>query len=580
MASAALPYPHVEPTEVRATALRLGQLAERAGEATDTLRMRAEALSLSWAGPAAVACGAELHAAGHLARRVGAPLRSASALLLAFAESAARTRARVDQLRAEYAELVVRHRAEQDRLVAQTAVAPAARVVLLELLLAEQRHELAGCSRRHAQALEEFRVVARTAGRRLAALAADALPPGSATGGRPADSEASLAAALPMLFAQRALFSQSLGWPPPPETPAPAVRAAWALLAEDEQNRLISAHAPALGALGGLPSSARSRANELVLGQVIGTLSARQRLTTVEDRALSNALTVRWRLRKLRKLEDPVTGEPVVAQLIVFDPQAYEGDGRAAVAIGDIDSADNVAFLVPGLGSNINKSWGGLTTNAHRVMDLARRRDPHRTTAVVAWMGYDAPDLLRVLNDDAAERGGTLLVRDLRELAAVREVAPHTTLIGHSYGSTTVGHALQGESPGVDDAVILGSPGVGVERASELNVPAGHVYTAANSRDRISYLDYFAEDPTHESFGGVRFEAEDPTRTRFRSQQDHSKYFEASSESLSNTTDVVISRYDDVTPAPYRSERPFVLDHMSDDPEASRAPTRVREHGQ
>ena len=45
------------------------------------------------------------------------------------------------------------------------------------------------------------------------------------------------------------------------------------------------------------------------------------------------------------------TGAPTFLQ--VYDPEAFGGDGRAAIAIGDPDHADNIAIVVPGTG-NLN----------------------------------------------------------------------------------------------------------------------------------------------------------------------------------------------------------------------------------
>ena len=46
----------------------------------------------------------------------------------------------------------------------------------------------------------------------------------------------------------------------------------------------------------------------------------------------------------------------------------------------------------------------------------------------------------------------------------------------------TAGTALRDHVTGVDDAVLVGSPGPNVEHASALHVPAGHVFVGANSR--------------------------------------------------------------------------------------------------
>ena len=61
-----------------------------------------------------------------------------------------------------------------------------------------------------------------------------------------------------------------------------------------------------------------------------------------------------------------------------------------------------------------------------------------------------------------------LLAADVMAVQASRYVVPHLTVIGHSYGSTTTGTALRDHVTGVDDAVLVGSPGANVEHASRL----------------------------------------------------------------------------------------------------------------
>ena len=95
--------------------------------------------------------------------------------------------------------------------------------------------------------------------------------------------------------------------------------------------------------------------------------------------------------------------------------------------------------------------------------------------------------------------------------------------------------------------------------------------------DPVSYLDWFGADPTHRDFGAIRFRAEDVTRNGSRlDPADHSKYFDASSESLANVARVVVGDYPAVQPAEYRDEAWLRPDGINDDPEADREPTLVR----
>ena len=100
------------------------------------------------------------------------------------------------------------------------------------------------------------------------------------------------------------------------------------------------------------------------------------------------------------------------------------------------------------------------------------------------------------------------------------------------------------------------------------------MFVGASSRDPISYADRFGLDPTHERFGAVRFQAEDMTRNSWRVDlDDHSKYFEPKTESLSNIAHIVVGSYDGIGLAAYRDEVAFLPDGINSDPEADREPT-------
>jgi hypothetical protein len=289
---------------------------------------------------------------------------------------------------------------------------------------------------------------------------------------------------------------------------------------------------------------------------------------------LENCLAVRREIARARFARHPRSRAGVVVQLLAFDPRAFAGDGRAAIAVGDVDTADHVAFLVPGLDARLRESLPGLVASADVLVSEAGRVAAATTTAAVAWLGYDAPSLRNVFSDDAAEAGADLLAADVMAVQASRYVVPHLTVIGHSYGSTTTGTALRDHVTGVDDAVLVGSPGANVENASALHVPPGHVYVGASSRDPVSYTDRFGLDPTHERFGAVRFQAEDTTRNSWRADiDDHSKYFEPKTESMANIVQIVLGRYAGVGLAAYRDEVPLLPDGINADPEARREPT-------
>src|SRR5690606_23397149 len=98
----------------------------------------------------------------------------------------------------------------------------------------------------------------------------------------------------------------------------------------------------------------------------------------------------------------------------------------------------------------------------------------------------------------------------------------HITGVGHSYGSTTTGHAATDQGLDVDDIVLLGSPGPGddAEHASDLGVGSDHVFVGTNSNDPVGGLGDkgwvnmgnvelgLGRDPSEDEFGAIRFQAE------------------------------------------------------------------------
>ncbi len=134
-------------------------------------------------------------------------------------------------------------------------------------------------------------------------------------------------------------------------------------------------------------------------------------------------------------------------QLLWFDPRA---DGQVVEVLGDLDRAEHLAVFVPGTGSDLSRYPGSLA----RMVPFAAA-DPH--LAVVLWQGADFPDqpfddgvlplrehVVAAAYRDAADRAGPLLAADVAGLRlAAPRAAADLTVLGHSYGGSVVGSALQ-----------------------------------------------------------------------------------------------------------------------------------------
>jgi hypothetical protein len=148
----------------------------------------------------------------------------------------------------------------------------------------------------------------------------------------------------------------------------------------------------------------------------------------------------------------------------------------AAVSVGDLDTAKNVTWAVPGMNTTTAdmSSW---TRAAQNIYDRQKLADGDSDRAVISWIGYETPGETTVLGMDKAEAGAEKLAASVHGLDAVRaDGMPTTNIVAHSYGTTTAGVALSRSDIHVDRFVALASAGLpdAVDSADDLH--AGEVY--------------------------------------------------------------------------------------------------------
>jgi hypothetical protein len=399
---------------------------------------------------------------------------------------------------------------------------------------------------------------------------------------------------------------------PPPQTSAEDVNKWWNSLSAEDKARLIAAHLPELGNLNGVPVIVRSEVNEAVMNDDLSRVQdvanqrgvsvdevvanpARYGLTATDITRYNNASQTRKGLDASAKAVDE-QGNPAEVFLLKYQPTAFGGDGAAAIAMGNPDKAANTAVLVKGLGSGV--SAGTLANpDGVRLYEEAARADWGKDTAVVMWMGYDAPDTVLdpgLYEPNMARTGGQALAADVNALAVTHEGAPsHVTVVGHSYGSTTVSDAAAAYGMHADDVVLVGSPGTDLAHsAADFHLsPSGHLYVGAASGDAVTWspghvtmpgtdvaLGGLGPDPAADGYGSTRFKAEVPGNS-VDPVYDHSHYFDKDSESLFSIADVVSGHGDalqhDGMTAHHRGEY-WTPDWV--DPEAARPATTGHRH--
>ncbi|MBB2945587.1 pimeloyl-ACP methyl ester carboxylesterase [Actinoplanes lutulentus] len=158
-----------------------------------------------------------------------------------------------------------------------------------------------------------------------------------------------------------------------------------------------------------------------------------------------------------------------------------DGADRKIEVVGDLTTARRVAILIPGVAtkvSNFDRGLGGVVRRApawqaRRLRDEITALQPGAPVAVIAWLGYDTPDGVRVtaLREDRAAAGALALEQYVADLIKARPQL-EITVIGHSYGSIVAGQAAAKLPTQVTDIVAIGSPGMGVSKAADLGSDA------------------------------------------------------------------------------------------------------------
>ena len=269
----------------------------------------------------------------------------------------------------------------------------------------------------------------------------------------------------------------------------------WSSLSDADKEQMIKAHPQEIGNLNGIDGTSRDKANRIYLEDA--TKREEKKLERLKQRYGPHP-SARER-QELELVQERVTALHNVKDTIGLEEPPPKGDGTqrqllsldtsgkhvtAAVAQGNVDTAAHIGVLVPGLYTNVATNLGTYDGHAGVMADAAKRYAKGESVAMVAYLGYEAPqDLAEVTNISYAENGAKKLSGFLNGLGASRELGAgdaHISVAGHSYGSTTAGIALKQVNPGVvDDLIQFGSPGSGAQDVSEFRVPPGHAWVSA-----------------------------------------------------------------------------------------------------
>ncbi|GAA4530138.1 hypothetical protein GCM10023192_18100 [Amycolatopsis samaneae] len=359
----------------------------------------------------------------------------------------------------------------------------------------------------------------------------------------------------------------------PPEHARPGeVKAWWDSLSDSAKAAILREGPDLIRNLDGIPVLDRDAANRAVLKREIEKLQTEA--TRIARTNPNNPRTpnqsdwpgkekldaIAAKLKGLHDIENrldrPGPGQQQ-AFLIGLDTS---GDGKAIVSSGNPDTAKNVATYVPGTGSDLGRIDGDLDRSDRMVTSAREVGSP--STAVVTWLGYDAPDELVNAGSESYADNGKAALGDFQDgLRATHQgdEPSHNTVLGHSYGTTVVGHASRDGGLNADELVFVASPGVGVGNASGLHLDGvsqadigHHVHSTAAEHDMIKVTNIevtedigsgpediaLGPDPAAAKFGGRVFTSdpgtEGPWYTGGLSGAAHSEYWNHNSKSLNN----------------------------------------------
>ena len=280
----------------------------------------------------------------------------------------------------------------------------------------------------------------------------------------------------------------------------------WKLLSDSEREALINKDPEKYGNLDGIDMASRAKANELVLlgpkdasGQHVpgaGLLGQAERDLAEAEAAMVGATSnlaaldlkrkqAQNRVDDLRALRDQMNVDGVT--LVSLQPGKPGENVLAALAIGDVDNAEHVATMVPGMTTNCRDSAALNLGYAYNLREAAVRAGADKNNvATIAWLGYDAPPALpdlSVASTAQAEAGADPLRKfatGIHSWRSERGMDVHQSIIPHSYGSTTAGIAMRSIGKDVvDDFAYTGSPGAGVASVGTLGVDKDHVWVSA-----------------------------------------------------------------------------------------------------
>lgn len=326
----------------------------------------------------------------------------------------------------------------------------------------------------------------------------------------------------------------------------------WGTMDFEHRNALRDASPQLVGNLDGIPYAIRDLANRVLLDETISSLE-----TTIKSEPGRTIVeNAKYSLRMLTSIESALGNDQSQPRRTLLSLDVT-GQGRAAIVLGDLRTADYVSYLVPGMFFTIENQMGDWADAAARLYEeelswLELFDEPDSTVATVAWIGYHTPNLTNVGGIQNAEEGRDSLAKTIEGLQAIRGGdEPYVTVVAHSYGSTAALMALTEYDFEIDALALVGSPGSPAKSVSQLHVRNGNVFVGEAPWDPIPNSSYFGSDPGSASYGahpmGVGGGIDVITNEVLLASSGHNEYFSAGTESMRNFALISIGKSQFVT---------------------------------
>lgn len=164
--------------------------------------------------------------------------------------------------------------------------------------------------------------------------------------------------------------------------------------------------------------------------------------------------------QKLQQVQDVLHEDPQAQLISLF----FEGEEpRAAVAFGEVDTADLIVVVLHGIDTDLAafRAWAGIAQRlcADVIRASLRHGGPARI-ATVAWFGYDSGTHLSALATKHATVGAARLAGDLVRMRH-RHPGTRIAVLAYSYSSTLFGElVLLGGAGPVSMAFSIASAGM------------------------------------------------------------------------------------------------------------------------